>query len=414
MKRYDVLVIGGGASGLFAALAAAREGASVAVLEKMDRPGRKLAITGKGRCNLTTACNMDAAIAEFGANGKFLRSAFSRFYSEELLDLLSSLGIEAVVERGRRVFPISQRAPDIVSAIVSELERIGVRIVTGARVHKIETENGCVTGVETNSGSFIAGRVVLATGGASYPLTGSTGDGYRLLAALGHSIVEPLPALVPIELIGDVHAALAPLALKNIRVTLFLGDKKLRDEFGEISFTPFGVTGPAALPLGRHVAENAGKGKLILYVNFKPALSDDILDGRIRRELALRGGGLANAILPAILPVKAVPVFEKLWALPAGRKCSEVTKSERDSLRRLLTSLGFDVKGTRPLSEAIITAGGVKLGEINPKTMESRLSKKLFICGEVLDLDAGTGGFNLQAAFSTGWIAGANAARKIE
>lgn len=409
VEKYDVLIIGGGASGLFAAISAARRGASVCMLEKMDRPGRKLAITGKGRCNLTTACDIESAIKEFGRNGKFLRSAFSRFYSGELLDLLSSLGIEVAVERGQRVFPICHRAPDVVRSLVSELGRLGVKMITGTRVVRIRAAGGHVTGAETGSGIIPAGSVVLATGGASYPGTGSTGDGYELSAALGHTIVKPIPALVPIVLAGEIHGALAPLDLRNVRTSLFLGGKKICEEFGELSFTTYGITGPTALPLGKHVAANAGAGRLSLIVNLKPALSNEILDARIRRELTSGGSARAAGILTTLLPMKAVPVFEKMWGLPAGRKCSEVTKSERDALRRILTALEFTVKGTRPMAEAIVTAGGVKLGEVDPKTMESKLVKGLFICGELLDLDAGTGGFNLQAAFSTGWIAGESA-----
>ncbi|MFH1537600.1 MAG: NAD(P)/FAD-dependent oxidoreductase [bacterium] len=412
MKKQNIYIIGGGAAGLVAALSAAsgavEAGGSVTVLEKTDRPGRKLAITGKGRCNITTGHDIETAIAEFGPNGRFLRSAFSRFFRDELLELLESLGIPVVKERGERYFPLSGRAGDVVDALIKRLGESGVEIVTNCRVKKIKVEDGKVSGVTTTKGDFSARKVILATGGASYPATGSTGDGYKIAAALGHTIIKPLPALVPIELEGDVHTALDGLSLKNVRLTLLIGNEVLGEEFGDALFTPFGITGPAALSLGKQVAMNAGD-KLILTINFKPALTAEQVDRRLTREFEANIRKSLKNILPNLLPKRAAEVFVKISEIPGDKKGGQITKSERERLAGLLTGLRFGVKGARPISEAIVTAGGVDLAEVNPRTMESKIVKGLYICGEVLDLDAGTGGFNLQSAFSTGFVAGGSA-----
>jgi len=408
MKNYDVIIVGGGASGLLAAYAARSRGLRTAILEKKNAPGKKLAITGKGRCNLTTACDLETSIAEFGKNGRFLRSSFSNFFSSELISLFESLGIKVTVERGKRVFPLSMRAPEIVNRIRNILEQSGVNIITNSRVKDVTFDNNNVTGVEASSGHFITSRVILATGGASYPATGSTGDGYEIASHAGHSVTRILPALVPIELIGTLHRELSPLSLKNVKITLCLDDKSLHEEFGEMSFTEFGATGPAILPFGKLVAKNKTKDNLSLSVNFKPALTAEQLDARVRRDLSAAGSSPAVSILKGLLPLRAIPTFTRLWKIPSERTASQVTKKERGELVDLLSNLTFNVKGTRPIDEAIVTAGGVSLNEINPRTMESKILHGLYICGELLDLDAGTGGFNLQAAFSTGWTAGSS------
>lgn len=407
MKK-NIVIIGGGASGMFAAMRAAELGGDVVVLEKMDRPGRKLAITGKGRCNLTTGNDVETAIAAFGPNGRFLRGAFSRFYNNELIAMFESLGIETQMERGKRVFPLSMRANEIVEVLRKRLMALGVLIETNAKVLHIVASRGRSTGVETAEGTVDAGSVVLATGGASYPGTGSTGDGYKLAAALGHSIVEPLPALVPIELRGDVHSELDALSLENVNVSLSVAGKTVREEFGDILFTGFGVTGPAALSLGKYAAQNAGAADMLLIVNFKPALTREQLEARLMRDFAANGRKSIKEILSGLLPRRAVPVFIRLSGIPPERTGSNVSKRERAALAALLQGLTFEIKGVRPIAEAIVTSGGIALDEVSPKTLESKIVKGLFICGEVLDIDAETGGYNLQAAFSTGYIAGEN------
>lgn len=390
-----------------AAMSAVEAGAGVTVLEKTAQPGRKLGITGKGRCNITTGHDIETAIAGFGPNGRFLRSAFSRFFRDELLELLEGLDIPVVKERGQRYFPLSGRAGDVVDALIKRLGERGVEIVTNCRVKKVKVGGGKVSGVTTTRGDFSAKKVILATGGASYPATGSTGDGYRIAAAVGHSVVEPLPALVPIELEGDVHTALDGLSLKNVRLTLLKGKEAIGEEFGDALFTPFGITGPAALSLGKMVAMNKGK-KLVLVINFKPALTAEQVDRRLVREFEGASRKHFRNVMPNLLPKRAAEVFVRISEIPGDKKCGQTSKPERERLVGLLTGLKFGVKGARPIAEAIVTAGGVNLAEVNPKTMESKLVKGLYICGEVLDLDAGTGGFNLQCAFSTGFVAGSS------
>lgn len=407
-----VLIIGGGASGLLAGLRAAECGARVTILEKMDRPGRKLAITGKGRGNLTTGNSVETAVSAFGPGGRFLRGAFSRFYSHDLIALLESLGVPTVMERGRRVFPLSHRAKDVVDILAQKLNDSGAVIEAGRRVSRVIVENDRAVGAETQHGAAHADAVILATGGASYPGTGSTGDGYKIALALGHSVVEPRPALVPLTL-GGAHAELAALSLEHIGAALVLDGAALHEETGDILFTDFGVTGPAALPLGTIAARHSSFENMSLIVNFKPALSREQVLNRLQRDFAAHGRKTVKEIFAGLLPRRAIPVVLQAAGVPGDRRGSQVSKAERAALADRLQALAFPVTGTRPIAEAIITSGGVALGEVNPGTMESRIVPGLFFCGEILDIDAGTGGYNLQAAFSTGWVAGQCAAGPV-
>ena len=406
----DIAVIGGGASGLMVAQRAAEMGVRVLVIEKMDRPGRKLAITGKGRGNLTTTHDVKTALDKFGPNGRFLRGAFSRFYNTELIAFLGEMGIDIIEEQGRRVFPAEHRAVDVVDVWVQELRNRGVVFHTGCRVNGLVISDDHIAGVETAKGEISARCVVVATGGMSYPGTGSSGDGYALASHVGHSVVDPVPALVPLEIRGDIPSKLDALTLKNVELTLSIDGRTLHKEFGDILFTPWGITGPAALSISKHASLNSGRD-VSLIVNFKPGLTSEQLDNRLRRDFETMGAKSVKEILGGLLPRRAVPVFLDLWKVPEKLQGGQVSRTQRAELARLLHGLELSVSGTRSMEEAIITCGGVSLKEVNPKTMESRLVAGLYICGELLDLDACTGGFNLQAAFSTGWVAGDSAAR---
>ncbi|HOX28221.1 MAG TPA: NAD(P)/FAD-dependent oxidoreductase [bacterium] len=429
-----ILVVGGGAAGLMAAVRAAELGADVTVLEKMNRPGRKILITGNGRCNVTTASGAAEAVAAFGANGRFLHGAFSKFFAPDLLSMFENLGVPMKLESGKRYFPSSDKASDIADALTEQVKSRGGKILTGMKVTGVETGGGRVSGViiagkesalspndnscDSGDGAALsnimhAERVILATGGMSYPATGATGDGYLIAGVLGHTVVEPRAALVPIELKGLVHKQLSPLPLKDILVKLVFRGKTVAESFGEMMFTPFGVTGPAVLNLGKHVSGVESVKDLSLLIDIKPDLDSRNVDEILLRELNAAGGKTAKSALEKILPKRAAPVFLSLAGIEPEKKAGVITKAERAKLARLIKGVSFQVKGARPIEEAIITAGGVSVNEINPKTMESKIIKSLYICGELLDVDGPTGGFNLQAAFSTGWLAGTAAAESL-
>lgn len=408
-KDTDILIIGGGASGLLAALRAGELGCAVRLLEKMDRPARKLAITGKGRGNLTTTVERNKAIAAFGPNGKFLRGAFSRFYNTELIALMESLGVPLAEEQGHRIFPVKHTAREVADILAGKLESLGVRIQTRCRVLGLDTEGGTVRGAFTAEGLIAASRVILCTGGVSYPGTGSSGDGYAFAARAGHSIIEPSPALVPIELQGDEHKELDALSLRLVGVSLIDNGRTVGEELNDLLFTSFGVTGPAALCLGGEAARRQGKTGVEICINFKPGLTIEQLNNRLQRDFAAGGKKSIKEIMPGLVPRRAAPLILGRAGLPETLTCNQVSRAQRQALAGQLTALRFPVRGARPIEEAIVTAGGVALNEVNPKTMESRIVNGLHICGELLDLDARTGGFNLQAAFSTGWVAGDSA-----
>jgi len=406
-----VIVVGGGAAGLMAAGQAAEAGAEVILVEKMQRSGRKLSITGKGRCNVTNVAERDAFIDHFGATGPFLRPAFESYFSNDLVDFLESRGVSLVTERGGRIFPASGKAPDVVRALVQWVIRSGVISHCRTCVDALLLEDGTVTGVQCGAEALRADAVVLATGGKSYPATGSTGDGYKLAEAAGHTIVPPRPALVPLETAGNTAARLAGQSLRNVRATLLADGQKQREEFGELTFTEFGVTGPVILTLsGEAVAMLQAGRNVELTTDLKPALDSEKLDRRLQRDLEARADEPMRSLLRGLLPKPLVGVCLQELGMPAHRRGSAVPAHDRKRLGGWLKDFRLNVTGYRPFEEAIITAGGVDTTEIDPATMASRVCDGLFVAGELLDVQADTGGYNLQAAFSTGWLAGRSAA----
>ena len=411
--KPDVIVIGGGASGLMAAGRAAELGAKVLLLEKMGRTGIKLALTGKGRCNLTNGGDLPAFIENYRHNRKFLYNVFSRFFNDDLISFFNARGVATVEERGRRVFPSSNRAQDVVRALRDFVFTHSGKVVIHAPVREIFAENDGVAGVRTDSGVFRASRVILATGGASYPQTGSSGDGYRMAEKLGHSIQPIYPALVPLEVEDRFFRELQGLGLKNVKATLFSGSRRIGEEFGEMLFTHFGVSGPIILTLSGDVVEETAGEKVELSIDFKPALTREQLDRRLVRELQTHSRKQILNILPNLLPSRLVPIFLQSAGISPSLRGNEVRSEERGCLLSLLKDWRLRVRGPRPIEEAIITSGGVCVKEIQPSTMESKIVKGLYFCGEVIDVDGKTGGYNLQAAFSTGWVAGEAAAKGL-
>lgn len=405
-----VVIIGGGAAGVMAAISAAESECSVTVIEKMPRPLRKVMITGKGRCNVTNNTTVEKLIASVTKNGKFLYSAFNTFDSADTMSFFESAGVALKTERGNRVFPVSDKSVDIVDALVNTAKKRGVRFVTDT-VGTIMTEDGEAVGVECESGNkYYADSVILATGGKSYPLTGSTGDGYRLAEEIGHTVTELSPSLVPIVTRDEWCSALQGLALKNISVKVFQGDSKkpVYEDFGELMLTHYGLSGPTILSASAHMRKNNGEGYRI-EIDLKPALDEATLDKRILRDLSENNNKDIINSLDALLPKRLIPIVVAKAGIPANTKSHSVTKEQRASLVSVLKHLTATSFGFRPIEEAIVTSGGIKVGEINPSTMESKLVKGLYFAGEIIDVDAYTGGFNLQIAFSTGYLAGKNA-----
>ena len=406
MKR--IIVVGGGPAGMMAAVKAAENGASVLLLERMDRVGRKMSITGKGRCNITNASDLQEILKNIPGNGKFLNSSMRAFDNEDVIRFFEDAGVPVKVERGNRVFPVSDHASDVVEAMLGRLHDLGVRIQTHARVKEILAENGSVKGVRLESGvEEKADAVILAVGGASYPGTGSSGDGYGIARQLGHTVTHILPALVPLETEEDWPKEAQGLSLRNVRAALFSDGKKLKEEFGEMLFTHFGVSGPIILSLSRTAAAELASGSFVeLVINLKPALSQEKLDQRIRRDFEEQLRKQVKNSLNGLLPAKLIPIVIDLAYLDPEKQVNQVTQEERKRLGETLQHLALTITKTRPLAEAIVPAGGVSVKEINPKTMESKLVHGLYFAGEVVDVDALTGGYNLQAAFSMGAAAG--------
>ena len=407
-----VLVIGGGASGLMAAGRAAACGASVTLLEKMPRLGLKLGITGKGRCNVTNIGTINDYVANFTPDGRFLINALNRFFHHDLTDFLDARGVPTVVERGQRVFPASNRALDVVSALLRFTKEHGVSIIKNCAVKNIRMENNQLVGLDTSCGYLAADRVILATGGASYPQTGSTGDGFRIAQELGHTIAPIRPYLVPLLIKEPYVKELQGLALKNVRASVYAREKKIGEEFGEMLFTHFGISGPIILSLSRVVVDHLDKGRIEIALCLKPALDAQTLDARLIREFQSQGKRQFKNILLALLPQRLAAIVPNLLAIPGEKKGAEITIEERRKLAGFLHDWRLTITGARPLAEAIVTAGGILTKEINPITMESKKIQGLYFCGEIIDLQARTGGYNLQMAFTTGWVAGESAARK--
>ena len=403
-----VLVIGGGAAGLLAAGTAAQCGHDVTLLERNERPARKVMITGKGRCNLTNHCTLiNELVAQVPTNGRFLHGAFSRFMPQDIMELVEAEGVELKIERGNRVFPVSDKAVDIVDALVRFATKNGARLQQGRAVSLL-LENGAVRGAKTEDGASInADRVIIATGGMSYPLTGSTGDGYTLAKQAGHTIADLKPSLVPLVCHEGFCSDLQGLSLRNVAITVrdITNYKEVYTDFGEMLFTHFGVSGPMILSASTHLRPME-KGRYEIHIDLKPALSYEQLDARVQREfLAASNKNFINA-LDSLLPKKLVPVIVRLCGVKPSLKVNQVTREMRGRLVNLLKDLKVTVNGFRPIEEAIVTSGGVNVKEVDPKTMQSKLCEGLFFAGEVLDVDAYTGGFNLQIAFSTGHLAG--------
>lgn len=406
MKR--VVVIGGGAAGLMAAVIAGREGAKVTLLEKMNYVGKKMGITGKGRCNITNACDMSDFIKNTPGNGKFLYGAYERFTNEDLLQLLHDAGLETKVERGGRVFPASDSALDVRNTFMKLMKHYGVDVHLEEPVKKLLVDDGVVTGVVTDKETYHVDAVVIATGGKSYPATGSTGDGYMLAAQVGHTITDIRPSLVPIVTEESWVKDLMGLSLRNVELSVVAKNKVQAKMFGEMMFTHFGITGPIVLSLSHTVGKLMRKkniGIIGLDINLKPALSPETLDKRLQKDFDLYSKKQLINGMKDLLPSRLIPLIIELAGIDPQKPINQISKEERQQIGYMLQHMPLTVKGLRPVEEAIVTAGGISLKEFNPKTMESKLVKGLYGAGEVLDIDAFTGGYNLQAAFSTGFVA---------
>ena len=439
-----VIVIGGGPAGLVSAISAATENNEVIVLEKMKEPGRKLLITGKGRCNITSSLPMEDFIKNIPGNGKFLYSAFNNFTNEDIIKLLKEQGVNVKIERGQRIFPVSDKAIDVRDALINKAKKLGVKIITNAKVENIITKKNEQVYIANNSAENIeknieekdtiegvefllngkkeyikCNKVILATGGKSYPGTGSTGDGYEIAKKLGHTITKIVPSLVPLEAKEnslEVCKKLQGLSLKNVNVKFMDTEKNkvIYEDFGEMLFTHFGLSGPTILSGSAHLLryknleELLKSGKIKIIIDIKPALSIEKLDERILRDFSTEKNKMFKNSLDALLPKKMIDTIIELSNINPNKKVNEKKKKERENLVNLLKKFAITIKGFRPIEEAIVTAGGVTIKEINPKTMESKIINGLYFAGEIIDVDAYTGGFNLQIAYSTGYTAGRN------
>ena len=410
--RYDLIVVGGGAAGMMAAITAARLGTDVCLVERNPKVGRKLYITGKGRCNVTNHCSPQELLSATPRNGKFLYSAAERTPPSWVEEFFAALGVPLKVERGNRVFPVSDRAADIIDALFRELRRLGVPILQG-RVSALDCREGAVCGVELGEEKARTGlacqAIILATGGLSYPATGSTGDGYEFARALGHTVVEPRPSLVPLEVPGEDCPRMQGLALKNVQLTVKnQKGKAVFREQGELLFTHFGLSGPLVLSASAHMRDFA-KDRYRCHIDLKPALDEATLDARLVRELTQGANRDMDNLMGALLPRLMIPVVLERAGIPGEKKAHDLTRGERRRLLEQLKDFALDISGPRPVAEAIVTSGGVKVGEVDPRTMASKKVRGLFFAGELLDVDAYTGGFNLQIAWATGRAAGEGA-----
>ena len=402
----DTIIIGGGAAGCFAAVHAARYGKSVLLFEKHEKLGRKLRITGKGRCNVTNNSSTEEHMKNIPVNPRFMYSSFAGFDAESTMSFFEELGVPLKTERGNRVFPVSDNANDIADALASEMKKLGVKVIN-KRVSEILTGNGAVCGVSAGGEEYRSKSVLIACGGRSYPATGSTGDGYTLAQALGHTVTELKPSLVPLVSPDKYCAEMMGLSLRNVTIDLMDGNKSIYSEMGEMLFTHFGVSGPLVLSASSHIRDMQ-PDRYRLLIDLKPALSPEQLDARIQRDFADNLNRDFQNGIRKLLPAKLIPVAVRLSEIEPGRKINGITREERHRLGELLKAFPVRISGFRPIDEAIITSGGVSVKEIDPKTMESKLVRGLFFAGEVIDVDAYTGGFNLQIAFSTAYTAALN------
>ena len=419
----DVIVIGGGPAGMMSAITAAKENNNVIILEKMNSCGRKLLITGKGRCNITSSLSMDDFIKNTPGNGKFLYSCFQNFTNVDIIQMLKNNGVKTKEERGNRIFPVSDKSLDVLNAFEKEMEKNNVKVITKANVKKINIENKKVTGVTFEKDglnkTFKADKVILATGGKSYSATGSTGDGYKIAEDLGHSIVRIRPSLVPLQTNErnlKICKQMQGLSLRNVKMKLIDSSKNktIYEDFGELLFTHFGVSGPTILSSSAHllrykdVDELLNKGIIKLIIDLKPALDEEKLNLRILRDFEKEKNKSFKNSLNDLLPKKMIDTVIELSEIDENKKVNEITKKERMKLIQILKHFEITISGFRPIEEAIITSGGISTKEINPKTMESKIIQGLYFAGEIIDVDAYTGGFNLQIAYSTGYTAGKN------
>ena len=403
----NVVVVGGGAAGMMAAYGAAVCGHNVTLFEKNEKLGKKIYITGKGRCNLTNSSDMEVLFKNVKSNPKFLYSAFYTFDNNSVISFFEDNGMPVKIERGNRVFPVSDRSSDVISTLQKVLKKNGVKIVLNTGVKDILVEDNLAKGIITDSNDKImADSVIVATGGLSYPSTGSTGDGFKFAKKYNHTVTECTPALVPFEIKEDWVKKLQGLALKNVKVKIFDGKKIVFEDFGEMLFTHFGISGPIILSATGSMNPKDIEKKPILEIDLKPALDDEQLDKRILRDFEENKNKQFKNSINHLLPQKMIPVIIELSGIDPDKKVNEISKEERKSLVNLLKHLQMQIDGVRGWNEAIITKGGIKVKEINPSTMESKIVNNLYFCGEVLDLDALTGGYNLQIAWSTGYLAG--------
>lgn len=408
MSNKKVLIIGGGAAGLIAAAESAKRGNDTLVVEKMSRPGRKLMITGKGRCNITNACfDIEELVQNVISNRRFMYSAFSSFMPYDTIALMEDLGVATKIERGQRVFPVSDKAVDVVDALVKYAQDSGASFIQG-RVMSFDISDNKITAAVLEDGTRLeCDAVALCTGGKSYPKTGSTGDGYFLARSVGHSVTKIKPSLVPIVLSNNFVPKLQGLSLKNVKITVFDGEKEIYSDFGEMIFTHYGVSGPIILSASCHM-DSPKSHNYTIHLDLKPALDEKTLDKRIQRDFAENNNRDFINSLSALLPKKAVPVIVSLSGIEPGEKVNQITKEQRKKLVSAIKDVVLNVSDFRPIDEAIITSGGVETKEVNPKTMQSKIVDNLYFAGETLDVDAYTGGFNLQIAFSTGYLCGNN------
>ncbi|MDO4539626.1 MAG: NAD(P)/FAD-dependent oxidoreductase [Syntrophomonadaceae bacterium] len=409
----EVIVVGAGAAGLAAAGAAAEAGTEVLLLERNKEAGKKLRITGKGRCNLTTAVEPEELMKGYPGNGRFLYSAFDRFNNHDAMRFFTELGLELKTERGQRVFPVSDDAGEVVKVLKRHALACGAKLLTGERVEGLMIENGRVAGIKSDKGTHAATAVIICTGGKSYPGTGSTGDGYVLAQAAGHTIVKPRPGLVPLVVAEDWVRDLQGLSLKNVRAASYdRQGKKINEDFGELLFTHFGLSGPIILSMSRDIVDSLAQGAVRILLDLKPALSQEKLDERLQRDFKEFARRRYKNSLNALLPKKMIPVMVQLSGIDPDKLCHDITRAERQALGALLKRLTLHVTAPRGISEAIVTAGGVSVKELDPRTMQSKIVPGLYFAGEVIDVDGYTGGYNLQAAWSTGRLAGISAARR--
>lgn len=408
---YDVIVIGGGPAGMLAAGAAGARGRKTLIIEKNEKLGKKLFITGKGRCNVTNAADMDEFMSNIPKNSKFLYSAFRGLSNIDLIAMLNDMGLKTKIERGGRVFPESDKSSDVLKALGKYLNQNNVDVMLNTRVREIKVTEHKINKVLLEDGTEIpCESVIVCTGGLSYPQTGSTGDGLEFAKALGHQVTDLYPSLIPLLVKEEYIKELQGLSLKNVSIKIVVDHKSIYDDFGEMLFTHYGLSGPIVLSASFYISDHLKKKKDIKFsIDLKPALSEEDLDRRVLKDFNEKLNKQFKNSLDGLLPQKLIPVIIKLSKIDENKEVNQISKEERKQLVSLLKNLEFTIIGTRPISEAIVTSGGISLKEVNPKTMESKLIQGLYFAGEIMDLDAFTGGFNLQIAFSTGHAAGSDA-----